>query len=260
VSYQLFLYFWFYPLRLHWSWFERRQLLLSLPLSLSRTALEFRCEFVSPLLLSLSSLSLSLSLRVFDRAKMSLSTAALLCLSLFAVAAVAEDPYRFFNWNVTYGDIYPLGVRQQVLFSSYTSLLLCCLGGSHSYHTHTGNTYQRSIPRSRHSFCYQRQPHHQCLQQLGPALSLILVHSPLIIITYYASFHSKHLDVCFLTSTQSVATFVSNSTCLNASIQISSVYKNIYTTKQLTVLFLFIYVFQYILNSIKLTLPCSNTT
>ncbi|KAA8537444.1 hypothetical protein F0562_026869 [Nyssa sinensis] len=25
----------------------------------------------------------------------------------------AEDPYRFFNWNVTYGDIYPLGVRQQ---------------------------------------------------------------------------------------------------------------------------------------------------
>ncbi|KAK4477258.1 hypothetical protein RD792_016472 [Penstemon davidsonii] len=25
----------------------------------------------------------------------------------------AEDPYRFFTWNVTYGDIYPLGVRQQ---------------------------------------------------------------------------------------------------------------------------------------------------
>lgn len=32
-------------------------------------------------------------------------------LSLFAIVA-AEDPYRFFNWNVTYGDIYPLGVRQ----------------------------------------------------------------------------------------------------------------------------------------------------
>lgn len=27
----------------------------------------------------------------------------------------AEDPYRFFTWNVTYGDIYPLGVKQQVL-------------------------------------------------------------------------------------------------------------------------------------------------
>lgn len=24
-----------------------------------------------------------------------------------------EDPYRFYNWNVTYGDIYPLGVKQQ---------------------------------------------------------------------------------------------------------------------------------------------------
>lgn len=28
-------------------------------------------------------------------------------------AVTAEDPYRFFDWNVTYGDIYPLGVRQQ---------------------------------------------------------------------------------------------------------------------------------------------------
>jgi hypothetical protein len=39
----------------------------------------------------------------------------LLCLavSLFAVVG-AEDPYRFFDWNVTYGDIYPLGLRQQV--------------------------------------------------------------------------------------------------------------------------------------------------
>ncbi|KAK6242886.1 hypothetical protein SCA6_008275 [Theobroma cacao] len=24
-----------------------------------------------------------------------------------------EDAYRFFTWNVTYGDIYPLGVKQQ---------------------------------------------------------------------------------------------------------------------------------------------------
>jgi hypothetical protein len=29
-------------------------------------------------------------------------------------AVKAEDPYRFFDWNVTYGFIYPLGVRQQV--------------------------------------------------------------------------------------------------------------------------------------------------
>ncbi|MFS7937342.1 putative laccase [Helianthus anomalus] len=31
---------------------------------------------------------------------------------LIAIAG-AEDPYKFFTWNVTYGDIYPLGVRQQ---------------------------------------------------------------------------------------------------------------------------------------------------
>lgn len=33
-----------------------------------------------------------------------------------------EDPYRFYTWNVTYGDIYPLGLKQQVLCLS--SLLL----------------------------------------------------------------------------------------------------------------------------------------
>uniref|UniRef100_A0A7C9DKF2 Ferroxidase n=1 Tax=Opuntia streptacantha TaxID=393608 RepID=A0A7C9DKF2_OPUST len=38
---------------------------------------------------------------------------ALLCFSSLLAIVVADDPYRFFNWNVTYGDIYPLGVRQQ---------------------------------------------------------------------------------------------------------------------------------------------------
>lgn len=32
---------------------------------------------------------------------------------LLAVSVGGEDPYRFFTWNVSYGDIYPLGVRQQ---------------------------------------------------------------------------------------------------------------------------------------------------
>ena len=31
----------------------------------------------------------------------------------FVALVNAEDPYRFFDWNVTYGDIYPLGVRQR---------------------------------------------------------------------------------------------------------------------------------------------------
>ncbi|KAK1304910.1 hypothetical protein QJS10_CPB11g02088 [Acorus calamus] len=36
----------------------------------------------------------------------------LLCLA-FLISVSAEDPYRFFEWNITYGDIYPLGIRQQ---------------------------------------------------------------------------------------------------------------------------------------------------
>ncbi|CAK8576787.1 unnamed protein product [Lathyrus sativus] len=41
-----------------------------------------------------------------------------LVLSLFGFCSIfflvaAEDPYKFFDWNVTYGDIYPLGVKQQ---------------------------------------------------------------------------------------------------------------------------------------------------
>ncbi|XP_010530339.1 PREDICTED: L-ascorbate oxidase homolog [Tarenaya hassleriana] len=39
--------------------------------------------------------------------------AVILCLSIFVAAVTGESPYRFFEWNVTYGDIYPLGVRQQ---------------------------------------------------------------------------------------------------------------------------------------------------
>lgn len=42
----------------------------------------------------------------------------LLCFITFT-STLAEDPYRFFSWNVTYGDIYPLGVRQQVYYIIY---------------------------------------------------------------------------------------------------------------------------------------------
>ncbi|RDX92755.1 L-ascorbate oxidase-like protein, partial [Mucuna pruriens] len=39
------------------------------------------------------------------------------CVLFLVVVLVAcargEDPYRFYTWNVTYGDIYPLGVKQQ---------------------------------------------------------------------------------------------------------------------------------------------------
>ncbi|KAK7272283.1 hypothetical protein RJT34_28782 [Clitoria ternatea] len=37
----------------------------------------------------------------------------LLVVLLVVTYASGEDPYRFYTWNVTYGDIYPLGVKQQ---------------------------------------------------------------------------------------------------------------------------------------------------
>jgi hypothetical protein len=38
----------------------------------------------------------------------------LACTCLFVGSAKAEAPYRFFDWEITYGDISPLRVPQQV--------------------------------------------------------------------------------------------------------------------------------------------------
>ena len=51
------------------------------------------------------------------------SFCSLILVFLLVACASGEDPYRFFNWNVTYGDIYPLGVKQQVpSFTHFYSL------------------------------------------------------------------------------------------------------------------------------------------
>lgn len=42
-----------------------------------------------------------------------LLSVAVFCLSTVSVRA--EDPYLFFEWNVTYGTISPLGVPQQAI-------------------------------------------------------------------------------------------------------------------------------------------------
>lgn len=47
----------------------------------------------------------------------SMNTTAKILGLLFLISIVAaEDPYRFFEWHVTYGNISPLGVSQQVLY------------------------------------------------------------------------------------------------------------------------------------------------
>lgn len=56
--------------------------------------------------------------------------AATLMISLSLIISVAtEDPYRSFEWHVTYGDISPLGVKQQVfnLQSPKNSNQLCVI-------------------------------------------------------------------------------------------------------------------------------------
>ncbi|KAM0026550.1 hypothetical protein Hdeb2414_s0020g00559431 [Helianthus debilis subsp. tardiflorus] len=38
----------------------------------------------------------------------------LICALFFVISNInGEDPYSFFTWKVTYGGIYPMGVKQQ---------------------------------------------------------------------------------------------------------------------------------------------------
>ena len=48
----------------------------------------------------------------------------LFLLASLLLHACADDPYRFYTWNVTFGDIYPLGVKQEVRPARTASVLL----------------------------------------------------------------------------------------------------------------------------------------
>ncbi|KAK9748496.1 hypothetical protein RND81_02G061600 [Saponaria officinalis] len=48
-----------------------------------------------------------------SRGKMQALLVLLLCIAINLYIGAAESPYRFFDWNVTYSTIYPLGVPQQ---------------------------------------------------------------------------------------------------------------------------------------------------
>lgn len=63
-------------------------------------------------------------------------------LVLFLVNGVnGEDPYRLFTWKITYGDIYPLGIKQQVLLA----FLLHCSFQNCSLLVETESHYLSSI-------------------------------------------------------------------------------------------------------------------
>ncbi|XP_017251453.1 L-ascorbate oxidase homolog [Daucus carota subsp. sativus] len=48
-----------------------------------------------------------------DRSSRNYWCVVLVLLTFVLESISGEDPYRFFTWNITYGDIYPLGVKQQ---------------------------------------------------------------------------------------------------------------------------------------------------
>lgn len=97
---------------------------------------------------------------------------------------------------------------------TYNIKYFCCF-----YFIFTGDTDQWTIPGSRHSFCYQRQPHHQCLQQFGWAFSPFLVHSSFSSLTLICS---KHLH--FLASSISHFLLVYTLDCHNKKLK-ASLYK-----------------------------------
>lgn len=60
-------------------------------------------------------------------------TGACSLITLFALLLLlngvnGDNPYRFYTWKITYGDIYPLGVKQQVLLMllHYVHCLVLC--------------------------------------------------------------------------------------------------------------------------------------
>lgn len=112
----------------------------------------------------------------------------LLLLTFVSESINAEDPYRFFAWNVTYGDIYPLGVKQQVhlqlrevhLFSQQIlcSVFFQCI--TYNSFCLSGNTDKRAIPRTNNRVCHQWQCDCQHYQQSGWTISHVMVISPLL--------------------------------------------------------------------------------
>lgn len=58
-----------------------------------------------------------------------------------------EAPTRFFDWNVTYGDVSPLGVKQQVCISIFINFLILTLVYILNSYTSgvAGNIHKRAV-------------------------------------------------------------------------------------------------------------------
>lgn len=110
-------------------------------------------------------------------------TSLITVLSLLLVlhAVNGDNPYRFYTWKVTYGDIYPLGVKQQVLSANcFLLCFLCCvswmlLGLKLRKCGGAGNLDKWAVSGADDWLCYQWQLDYQCLQLLEWAISHFLV-------------------------------------------------------------------------------------
>lgn len=85
-----------------------------------------------------------------------------LILGLLLHGVHGEDPYRFFTWKITYGDIYPLGVKQRVLSSLFFSRSEVFFSLSMAYFDRmnvrcgTGDPDKWAVSGASDRFCYQR--------------------------------------------------------------------------------------------------------
>jgi len=128
------------------------------------------------------------------------------CVCLLVNSAWAEDPYRFFDWDISYGEISPLGVPQQVrqqqsivlavqicfyysvqsteLWNGYHCLKFLSLASWKSLvmrfalaFLHPGNSDQRPVPGTNAWVPDKWQFDHQCPQQLARSVSPLMVWS-----------------------------------------------------------------------------------
>ena len=122
------------------------------------------------------------------------SLCSLLFLALLVSCTSGESPYRFYDWNVTYGDIYPLGVKQKVTYFIYIYIYLVSWLRNEwlliiwVFNSNAGDFNKWAISRASHWFSDQWQLDYQCLQWLGRTFSHFLVSVFLLFLFFFNTF------------------------------------------------------------------------